>query len=277
MSSSAPASGLRRVWLFYAITFSLAVLAALSARWIGNTALILTMLMPTVGAVLMLGVISPEGGMRQSLADLGLSTPGWRGWLPAIVLPCLLLVGGTLILGVVGVAVLGPSPAYLSIVDTALNLLVMLVVGTALALFEEIGWRGYLLPRTRSVGVVGGMLLVGFLHGLWHLPLLLWTDLYHSGGSTIIVVPMFLVTLTLAGVFYGWLRHWTGSVWPVALAHGALNTSWEFSDSIIQTRTPLVLEYVGGESGGMVILGLVILDLVLIRSILRMPRPQVAV
>ncbi len=269
MSSLRPTDGLRRVWWFYAITLGLASLAALAAPWIGNFTLMLTMLTPTVGAALMLGVIAPEGGLRQALVGLGLTTPGWRGWLPAIVLPTGLLVGGTLFMGAVGLTLLGPSATYLSVADTALNLFAALLIGTVLALGEEVGWRGYMLPRTSSIGIIAGMLLVGFLHGIWHLPLLLGTDLYHSGGSRIVVVPMFLATLTLAGVLYGWLRIWSGSIWPVALAHGAVNTAWEFSDSIVRTRTPLVMEYVGGESGGLMILGLVILDIFLIRSILR--------
>jgi uncharacterized protein len=271
MSRLSSTSGLRRVWCFYAITLGLAVLTALAAPWLGASALMVTMLTPTASAALMLGAIAPEGGLRHAVVGLGLTSPGWRGWMPAIMLPAGLLVGGTLLMSAVGIAELGPSTAYRSVLDTAFNLLVLLLIGTVLALFEEIGWRGYMLPRASSAGLVGGMLLVGFLHGIWHLPLLLGTDLYHGGGSRIVVVPMFLVTLTLAGVLYGWLRIWSGSVWPVALAHGAVNTAWEFSDSLVRTRTPLVTEYLGGESGGLMILGLVILDVVLVRSILRLP------
>jgi hypothetical protein len=34
---------------------------------------------------------------------------------------------------------------------------------------------------------------------------------------------MVMVTLTLAGVWYGWLRLWAGSIWPVSLSHSAFN------------------------------------------------------
>jgi membrane protease YdiL (CAAX protease family) len=95
------------------------------------------------------------------------------------------------------------------------------------------------------------------------------TDLYRTEGSALVVVPMFLLTLTLAGVFYGWLRLWSGSLGPVSVAHGAINTTWYFSDTITQTRTPMGLEYFGGESGVFMIAGLVILDVLLIRSIRR--------
>jgi membrane protease YdiL (CAAX protease family) len=66
-------------------------------------------------------------------------------------------------------------------------------------------------------------------------------------------------------VFFGFLRVWTGSVWPVAIAHAAANNAWEIMTELTQTKSPLVLEYVGGESGMIMIAGLLIVDIVLIR------------
>ena len=91
----------------------------------------------------------------------------------------------------------------------------------------------------RGIGMVPAMLIVGFLHGVWHLPLLLTTDYYHPTGNPWIVAPLFLVTLTLAGVFYGFLRVWTGSVWPVAVAHAAVNIAWGISSEVSRTKSPL--------------------------------------
>jgi membrane protease YdiL (CAAX protease family) len=109
------------------------------------------------------------------------------------------------------------------------------------------------------------MLLVGFLHGIWHLPLMLTTDYYHNTGNPLLVVPLFLVTLTLAGVFYGFLRLWTGSVWPVAVAHAVVNMVWEIMTEMTQTKSALVLEYVGGESGVIMIVGLVVFSFYIVR------------
>ena len=140
-----------------------------------------------------------------------------------------------------------------------------LAIGTLFALGEEIGWRGYMLPRLLGRGVVPAMLLVGFLHGVWHLPLMLTTDLYHNTGNPLLIVPLFLVTLTLAGVFFGFLRLWTGSVWAVAIAHAAANMAWEVMTEMTQTKSPLVLEYVGGESGVIMIVGLLVFSFFIIR------------
>ncbi len=148
-----------------------------------------------------------------------------------------------------------------------MNLLAGFIAGTLFALCEEIGWRGYMLPHMRGFGLVAAMLIVGFLHGLWHLPLLLTTDLYHAGGDPRIVAPLFLVTLTLAGVFYGYLRVTTGSIWPVAGAHAAVNVAWGVSMEVSQTKSAPVLEYIGGESGMLMICGLLAADAVLIQKL----------
>ena len=94
---------------------------------------------------------------------------------------------------------------------------------------------------------------------------MLTTDYYHNAGNPLLVVPLFLITLTLAGVFYGFLRIWTGSVWPVAIAHAAANMAWEIMTEMTQTKSALVLEYIGGESGVIMIGGLLIFSYIFIR------------
>jgi hypothetical protein len=66
-----------------------------------------------------------------------------------------------------------------------------------------IGWRGYFLRHLLTLGRRRALLLSGLLHGLWHMPLLLLTPFYHGLGNRWIVVPLFLLTLTAAGVVYG--------------------------------------------------------------------------
>ena len=168
---------------------------------------------------------------------------------------------GLVILSFAGLAVFVAPQITGSAGFAIFKILSGLLIGTLFALGEEIGWRGYMLPRLLGRGVVPAMLLVGFLHGVWHLPLMLTTDYYHNTGNPLLVVPLFLVTLTLAGVFFGFLRLWTGSVWAVAIAHAAANMAWEIMSEMTQTKTPLVLEYVGGESGVIMIAGLAGLQL----------------
>ena len=115
---------------------------------------------------------------------------------------------------------------------------------------EEIGWRGYLLFRLAEV--ISGRqaaLLTGAFHAIFHLPLLLLTTTYQSAGNRWIVVPMVMVTLTLAGVWYGWLRLWSGSIWPVSLSHSAFNNLMEGVAGVAIATSPATMAYVTTETG----------------------------
>ncbi|NJP90749.1 CPBP family intramembrane metalloprotease [Nonomuraea sp. FMUSA5-5] len=90
------------------------------------------------------------------------------------------------------------------------------------ALGEEWGWRGWLMPRLTSTnGVLAGLLLSGFVWGLWHAPLTLLGYNYPRLGSWAALV--FIGFCVLLGLVLGWLRLRTGSVWPAVVAHGAVN------------------------------------------------------
>jgi membrane protease YdiL (CAAX protease family) len=260
--------GSRRAWIFYCFALSMAVVLALMAPWFGESVLILTMITPTVAALTMLLWIAPEGGWRKIPGLLALNRAGLKGWPLALGGPLAIYMIGFAILALTGfVAFVEPTGG--SFTAIAPDIVVGLVIGTILALFEEAGWRGYMLPRLAGAGLVRAMLIVGFLHGLWHMPLLLGTDFYHGAGNPWLVVPMFLTTLTLAGIFYGFLRVWTGSVWPVAIAHAAATTGWDLTSKMSKTESVLVQEYIGGESGVIMIGGLVVVAVLLIRTLRR--------
>jgi membrane protease YdiL (CAAX protease family) len=255
----------RKAFIFYAITLALAVAVAFVVPFIGEASLPVTMFTPTVAAVIMLAVIAPEGGFRKVLSLLGLDRAGFKGWPLAIAGPAAIHLVGLVILSLAGLAVFVAPQLTGSIGFVIFKISTGLAIGTLFALGEEIGWRGYMLPRLLGFGVVPAMLIVGFLHGVWHLPIMLTTDYYHNTGNPMLVVPLFLITLTLAGVFYGFLRLWTGSVWPVAIAHAAANMAWELMTEMTETKSPLVLEYVGGESGVIMIAGLLLFSFFIIR------------
>ena len=254
-----------RAFVCYAITLALAVAVVFAVPILGEASLVVTMLTPTIAAVIMLAAVAPEGGFRKVLSLLGLDRAGLKGWPMALAGPVALHLISLAVLSLAGLAVFAAPELTGSIGFAVFKISTGLAVGTLFALAEEIGWRGYMLPRLLGLGVVRAMLLLGLLHGIWHLPLMLSTDYYHNMGNPLLVVPLFLVTLTLAGVFYGFLRIWTGSVWPVAIAHSTLNMAWEIMNEMTQTKSALVLEYIGGESGIIVIGVLLLLNFILIR------------
>lgn len=246
----------RNAFTFYIIALGLAIFVAFLVPWVGEASLPLTMLTPAIAAMVMLAFVAPEGGFRQCLRLLGLTHAGLKGWPMAILGPFVIHGAGLAIMTGIGLAVFAMPQASGPIITVFLDIIAGLLISTVLALGEEVGWRGYMLPRVKGVSVIAAMMAVGFLHGVWHLPIMLTTDYYHSTGNPLLVVPLFLVTLTLAGVFFGFLRLWSGSVWPVAIAHAAANTAWNLMTNITQTKSAIALEYVGGESGLVMIGGL---------------------
>jgi membrane protease YdiL (CAAX protease family) len=258
----------RRALAFYALTLALAILVRLAVPLVGEASLPLTMLTPTVATIIMLSVVSPEGSFRDALRSLGLDVAGLKAWPLAILAPIAIFIVGLAIMVAAGFTTLATIPPDQSFLLGAPDIAIGFIVGSLFAVGEEIGWRGYMLPRMTGFPLLSAMLIVGFLHGVWHLPLLMTTDYYHA-GSLVIVVPLFLITLTLAGVFYGYLRVWSGSVWPVALAHGAVNSGWNFTNDLSTNKSPLVSEYIGGESGLMMIAGLLVIAAVIARYMKR--------
>ncbi len=253
---------------FYLIALGLSLAAALAAPVLGELSTLLVMLTPAIAVIAMLTVIAPEGGFRAAMRGLGLTKAGARGWPIAIGAPFAIHALGLALLagaGLVTLASFAPGGA----VKMIPHIVIGMVITVLLALCEEVGWRGYMLPRMSGYGAVAAMLIVGFLHGVWHLPILLLTDFYHATGNPWIVVPLFLATLTLAGVLYGFLRIWTGSIWPVAVAHGAANSAWNLSSASVGQTSPMVAEYIGGESGLVMIAGLLIVDAMLIARLRR--------
>lgn len=92
------------------------------------------------------------------------------------------------------------------------------------ALGEELGWRGWLLPKLLPLGTVPALLISGIVWGLWHAPLILLGYNYPGTPGWLAMTCMVIMCILMGGVF-GWLRLRSASVWPSALAHGALNAA----------------------------------------------------
>lgn len=88
---------------------------------------------------------------------------------------------------------------------------------------EELGWRGYLLPRlSERLGLAIASILLGIVWACWHLPLF-----YLDGTSTTgQCFPVYLVSVTAISVAMAWLyTHTGGSLLPVMLLHAAVNNT----------------------------------------------------
>lgn len=120
-----------------------------------------------------------------------------------------------------------PLPANLPPLGllVALQLVVVVVaspINAIAAAGEEIGWRGFLLPRLLPLGALPAIVIMGIVWALWHAPLILLGYNYPDGPRWLALLCMSGMCVAL-GACLAWLRLRTGSIWPCALFHGAIN------------------------------------------------------
>jgi len=86
---------------------------------------------------------------------------------------------------------------------------------------EEIGWRGYALPRlTDRLGKAGASVLLGLVWAGWHLPVFFIPGMDQSGQS----LPVYILQVTALSVAMAWLYwHTRGSLLLAVLMHTAIN------------------------------------------------------
>jgi uncharacterized protein len=101
--------------------------------------------------------------------------------------------------------------------------LIGVIASTARALGEEIGWRGFLLPRlVQQFGFTFGCLVSGCIWAVWHYPLLLFAD-YNADTKPAFALTCFTLMVIADAYILGWLRLKSGSLWPAALLHASHN------------------------------------------------------
>ena len=88
---------------------------------------------------------------------------------------------------------------------------------------EEIGWRGYALPRLADrFGLGSASVLLGFIWGVWHLPQFFIRD----GDSYRRAFPVFVLQVTAMSVAFAWpYARTNGSLLLTMLLHAAINNS----------------------------------------------------
>lgn len=87
---------------------------------------------------------------------------------------------------------------------------------------EEFGWRGYLLIRIRErKGFIATALVLGLIHGLWHIPL------HYLNGTVQEALPIyeFMIITVAITVSYVYLYEFTKSLIPMIALHWFANLS----------------------------------------------------
>jgi membrane protease YdiL (CAAX protease family) len=212
------------LWFFlltFGITWGLAVILFAFPDFVrrmsgemsaANPLFILAVWGPNLAAVIVTAAISGGAGVLALLERVIRFRVGVIWYLLALFL---VPAAGVLIRLAAGQPlVLSPVPGM----GMAATMGMLLVTGT---LGEEVGWRGFALPRLLArMSPIAASLLLGAVWGIWHLPSFFVSGLPQAG----LQIPVFLLGALSLSVIATWiLIHSRGSVFLSMLLHFSVN------------------------------------------------------
>jgi membrane protease YdiL (CAAX protease family) len=246
-------SDLQKAGIFTVVVLVLATAAALVTRVFGLASSFFVWaavwsITPVLATVIMLLVVTRDGYSKEGWRTLGLHRLGLRVWWIAFF--------GTLAITVVAYAAVWLTPLASATVPpqgalpvVRAFLLQVPILATTFLLCEEIGFRGYLLPKLLPLGRKRGLLLSGLIFATWHVPLAFLTPLLPIGNPAI-GLPLFYAAVVAGSFFYGYLRLASGSIWPASIAHATHNSVSGMIPVFSVTSAPLLVNtYLVGEFG----------------------------
>lgn len=136
-----------------------------------------------------------------------------------------------------------------------------------LALVEEVGWRGYLLPRLKGVPIFAANLAIGIAWFIWQLPLVLAGRYNESENFAGFVFAMFLYALLITPFFNRLASRVGYNPIPPAIARGGI--SFAIAVYYLQGRAdPLTDTF-----GLLMLLWLAVLNLILFSQLWQGKKP----
>ncbi len=212
--------------LAYAISWAIEIPLAASAQGLLRVPVPLALhylasFGPMISALVLTAVIAGKQGIRELFAGL----LKWQVGLGWIFISTLAPIALFVIAAIVGYKTNGILPdlyllgevdylPYLGILGAFLLWLFTFGLG------EELGWRGYALPRLqKEYTSLKATLILGVVWAFWHLPAFFYKDTYVAMGLAG-GLPLLLISILAASIVFTWIYNSTqGSLLMVILFH----------------------------------------------------------
>jgi uncharacterized protein len=176
---------------------------------------------PILSAIIAAGL----SGGRSALTDLFRPLIRWRVGFKRYVTACglvpLVYLGATAILVLAGTSGVSLLPWWR----------IVLAFGFVAAVIpvEEVGWRGFALPRLQArYSALVSSLIVGVIWGCWHIPLLFMKQYWITRlmpGSVALSLAAFVLGTVLLSIMMTWVYNSTrGSLLLICLMHASNNS-----------------------------------------------------
>ncbi|HYM97887.1 MAG TPA: CPBP family intramembrane glutamic endopeptidase [Candidatus Sulfotelmatobacter sp.] len=178
-------------------------------------------IMPGIAALIVAAIVGRWKEVRALLRQVTVWRVSIRWYAAALALVPVLI----------GVAYLGSSlwrGSFLPAPELSVGALVfMIAIQIPNTLSEELGWRGFALPRMAGAfGWLGASLILGVIWATWHIPYWISAPNVHQYGFA--AVALFFVMPVSASVFLAWMYRETKSVLLTWLTHLSINVSIAF-------------------------------------------------
>ena len=175
---------------------------------------------PSLAGLITPFLIGEPGDARKILRRLLDFRIGSAGYAWALLLPLAIVTGAFLLHTTLGdSAVTGANWQGLATIGQFVFWVFIMRTLLGGGLGEELGWRGFVLPRLATAQGAGrASLIIGLVWTFWHLPA-------HLAGSDppVNLVVQLLYTVPLSYVFTWLYYKFDEKLLPVVLLHGALN------------------------------------------------------
>jgi len=210
--------------LFLAMIFGAAPLVAINAGLLPKAADQLGAFSASLAGIILAAIEGRKGGVRELLGRFLIWRVGLRWWAFAVLFGVIPVVAALYLFNFLG----GPAVDW-SGLEPLSSFVPSLIILTILAgLGEELGWRGFAMPRLQSrYNALVSSLIIGFLWGLWHIPLFLTEGTIQSDwlAQAGLIAPIGYIVFNMAwSIQYTWVFNNTkGSVLLSAVIHGAVN------------------------------------------------------
>lgn len=239
----------KALWVFLISTFGVTLALIVGARLAGFTlfdapillsqlAVLAAMFVPAVSAI-----VTQKFVVKKPLKELGFRFGPWSMYAKAYALICLMFAVNYALVWIFVVSpdftlmsFIGqysdlqpglklPMPAWQMVVIFAL----MTFVGSPIfniipSLGEEIGWRGFLLPKLEPLGRVKASIISGMIWALWHTPMILLLGFTYGKQAWPGVLLHFLLVTSL-GIWMGHVWFKTRSTLLSGFIHAVFNAN----------------------------------------------------
>ena len=134
-------------------------------------------------------------------------------------------------------------PILILAITLAQSLIAGLTINAVAAFGEELGWRGLLQKELEKLNFWKASLLIGFIWGLWHAPIIVQGHNYPD--HPIAGIGMMILWCMSMAPIIGFIRLKAQSVIAAAIFHGTINATYGLSIMYISGGNDLLVGFTG--------------------------------